>query len=42
MDFKNRELKFGFKEKQKFDAQAVIDALDTVGKFKGVELVEKP
>jgi hypothetical protein len=41
MDFKTRELKFGFKEKDRFDAEAVKKALKQQG-FADVELLSGP
>jgi hypothetical protein len=40
MDFKNRKLTFGFKEKKDYNPQAVIEALETTGRFKDVEELE--
>jgi hypothetical protein len=41
MDFKAHELKFGFKDKDQFDAEAVKDALKAQ-KFANVELLFGP
>jgi hypothetical protein len=41
MDFKARELKFGFKERDRFDAEAVQRALKGQG-FANVELLSGP
>jgi hypothetical protein len=41
MDFKSRELKFGLKESDRFDADAVKKALGDEG-FAGVELLSGP
>jgi hypothetical protein len=41
MDFKNRELKFGFVEKDRFDAEAVKKALQDQ-RFANVELLSGP
>ena len=41
MDFKERELRFGFKEKDRFDAEAVKKALQEQG-FASVELLSGP
>ena len=41
MDFKSRELKFGFEEKDRFDAQAVKKALEAQ-RFNDVELLSGP
>ena len=41
MDFKARELRFGFKEKDRFDADAVKKALKDQ-KFADVELLSGP
>ena len=41
MDFKARALKFGFKDKNRFDAQAVKDALKAQ-RFANVELLSGP
>ena len=41
MDFKGRELKFGFTEKERFDAEAVKKALEAE-RFAGVELLSGP
>jgi hypothetical protein len=41
MDFKTRELKFGFTDKDRFDADAVKSALKTQG-FADAELLAGP
>jgi hypothetical protein len=41
MDFKNRKLTFGFKDKKDYNPQAVIEALEKVGKFKGPTELEQ-
>jgi hypothetical protein len=41
MEFKARELKFGFQEKERFDAEAVKQALKAQG-FAGAELLSGP
>jgi hypothetical protein len=41
MDFKARELEFGFKDKERFDAEAVKAALK-VQRFANVELLSGP
>jgi hypothetical protein len=41
MEFKSRELKFGFAAKDRFDAEAVKKALAAQG-FAGVELLSGP
>ena len=41
MDFKARELKFGFKDKGPFDAEAVKKALEAQN-FSNVELLSGP
>jgi hypothetical protein len=41
MDFKARELKFGFKDKERFDADAVKKALKDQN-FANVELLSGP
>jgi hypothetical protein len=41
MDFKARELRFGFKEKDSFDAEAVKKALEAE-RFPNVELLSGP
>jgi hypothetical protein len=41
MDFTARELKFGFTDKAKFDAEAVKKALETQ-RFANVELLSGP
>jgi hypothetical protein len=41
MDFKARELKFGFKDKDHFDAEAVKGALKAQG-FANAELLSGP
>jgi len=41
MDFKTRALTFGFKDKNRFDAQAVKDALKAQ-RFANVELLSGP
>jgi hypothetical protein len=41
MDFKTRELKFGFADKDRFDAEAVKKALEAQ-RFSKVELLSGP
>jgi hypothetical protein len=41
MDFQARELKFGFKEKDRFDAEVVKKALEAQ-RFSNVELLSGP
>ncbi len=41
MEFKSRELKFGFQDKAAFDAEAVKNALKAEG-FPGAELLAGP
>jgi hypothetical protein len=41
MDFKTRELKFGFKDKDQFDPEAVKNALQAQ-RFPNVELLSGP
>jgi hypothetical protein len=41
MDFKARELRFGFKDKDRFDAEAVKKALQAQ-RFADVELLSGP
>jgi len=41
MDFKTRELKFGFTDKDRFDAEAVKKALEAQ-RFANVELLSGP
>jgi hypothetical protein len=41
MNFKTRELTFGFEDKEKFDADAVKKALEAQ-RFSGVELLSGP
>ena len=41
MNFKDRELKFGFKDKESFDAEAVKKALEAQ-RFSNVELLSGP
>jgi hypothetical protein len=41
MNFKAQELKFGFTDKSRFDAEAVKEALEGK-KFAGVELLSGP
>jgi hypothetical protein len=41
MDFKSRELRFGFSDKAAFDAEAVKNALNAQG-FANVELLSEP
>ena len=41
MDFKARELKFGFKDRAAFDAEAVKNALEAQ-RFTNVELLSGP
>jgi hypothetical protein len=39
-DFKKQTVTIGYKDKAAFDPQAVINALETVGRFKGASQLE--